>query len=355
MLDPRAGAPAADPGVHARAKDPVRQIAEAVLYEGYVLWPYRKSALKNHQRWTFGGVFPEVYSKARGEDDRWWMQTQCLIEADGDAAVAVGVRFLHVVDRKVARRAGEELEFVDELEAAGQRHVSWEEAAEREVKLPTSALASLEGGHRLEIDIPAGGEEEELLDHAGERAGALVRSWRSIRGEVEITAEPRRDRLFVLTVRIANHTPWEGGSREEALKQTLVSTHTSLRVEGGELVSLTDPPEALRQAAEECENVGTWPVMVGEQGERGTVLSSPIILSDYPQVAPESPGDMFDGGEIDQLLVLNILSLTDEEKQEMRDSDPKAHEILERTESLSNEQIMQLHGAVRDFRVLRPG
>jgi hypothetical protein len=90
-------------------------------------------------------------------------------------------------------------------------------------------------------------------------------------------------------------------------------------------------------------------VLVGEAGDRSTLLSSPIILEDYPKVAPESPGDLFDGGEIDQLLILNILSLTDEEKAEMRDSDPRAREILERTEALSEEELMRLHGAIRDF------
>ena len=45
--------------------DPIRAIADAVLYEGYVLWPYRRSALKNTQRWTFGGVYPRAHAEAR--------------------------------------------------------------------------------------------------------------------------------------------------------------------------------------------------------------------------------------------------------------------------------------------------
>jgi hypothetical protein len=128
-----------------------------------------------------------------------------------------------------------------------------------------------------------------------------------------------------------------------------------LRAKGGAFVSLTDPPDSLRAQADACraDNAGTWPVLVGEPGERGTLLSSPIILEDHPRIAPESPGDLFDGGEIDQMLVLNILSLTDEEKAEMRDSDPRTREILERTEALSEQQLMNLHGAIRDFRVVR--
>jgi hypothetical protein len=90
-------------------------------------------------------------------------------------------------------------------------------------------------------------------------------------------------------------------------------------------------------------------VLAGEPGQRDTVLSSPIILEDHPRIAPESPGDLFDGGEIDALLTLNILSLTEAEKAEMRDGDPRAREILERTEALSEEQLMRLHGAIREF------
>jgi hypothetical protein len=92
---------------------------------------------------------------------------------------------------------------------------------------------------------------------------------------------------------------------------------------------------------------------VGDPGRATTVLSSPIILEDYPRVAPESPGDLFDGGEIDQLLILNILALTDEEKVEMAASDPRAREILERTEALTPDQLMALHGTIREFGMAR--
>ena len=127
-----------------------------------------------------------------------------------------------------------------------------------------------------------------------------------------------------------------------------------LTARGAQFVSLTDPPDRLRAEAEACRNEGTWPVLVGEPGSRDTLLSSPIILEDHPRIAPESPGELFDGGEIDGLLTLNILSLTDEEKAEMRDSDPRTREILERTENLSEEEMMRLHGAIRDLRHSHP-
>jgi hypothetical protein len=339
--------------------DPVDKIAATVLYEGYVLWPYRRSAQKNQKRWTFGGVYPRAYSEAEGGNDPWLMQTECLV-VGGSPVVEVKVRFLHVVERRVAalRSApgvGEELEFVDELRVGGERYLSWEEAAEREIVVPDLRLADLKTPLRAEISVPAGSEEEPLVSPDGNVAGALVRGWRSLVGTVEVAAVPVRAGVFKVTVKIMNTAPWDGEDREETLRQTFVSTHTILRVGDGDFVSLMDPPEELRRLAEECENVKTWPVLAGEEGDVHTILSSPIILYDYPKVAPESPGDLFDGGEIDQLLTLSILSLTDEEKEEARATDPRAREILDRSESLSEEDLMGLHGAVRGFQTLRGG
>jgi hypothetical protein len=305
--------------------DPVRAIADAVLYEGYILWPYRRSAMKNTQRWTFGGVYPRSWSESHA-DDRSEMQTQVLVL--GDPAVDVTVRFLHVVRRQLISDGRP----VDELVVDGERHISWEEATEREL-----------GPGPIVI---AGGREEEPLGDTG----SVVRSWLVLEGSIDVGSERLRDDLHMVTVRISNTTPFSG-SREQALEQTLCSCHAVLRAgAGAEFVSLTDPPPDLREEAEACRNVGVWPVLVGEPHERGTMLASPIILEDHPRIAPESPGDLFDGGEIDQMLVLNILALTDEEKAEMRASDPKAREILERTEALTPEELMRLNGAIRDLR-----
>jgi hypothetical protein len=273
------------------------------------------------------------------------MQTQCLVEGGPEATLDVRVRFLQVVMRQVEDSEGRP---VEELTVDGERHLSWEEATERELAAERLRLGGLL--HRVPIAIPAGREVEELRDPARGRVGAVARTWEPLEGTLEIGAEELRPRLLRLTVTIANTTPWDGGPREHALERTFCSAHTVIRAAGAELVSLTDPPEELREAAEDCRNEGTWPVLVGETGDPHTLLSLPIILEDYPRVAPESPGDLFDGGEIDQLLTLNILSLTDAEKAEMRDSDPRAREILERTEALSEEELMRLHGTIREFR-----
>jgi hypothetical protein len=224
---------------------------------------------------------------------------------------------------------------------------------EREVVATGLDAARLQEGERHEVRIPAGEEREELRDTGGRLVGSIVRTWQGLEGAVELRGDRLGPGLLRLTAQITNTTPWEGEAREEVLKRTLCSTHTTLHVTEGAFVSQTDPPPELREEVEACSNEGTWPVLVGEPGERHTVLSSPIILEDHPRIAPESPGDLFDGGEIDQLLTLNILSLTDEEKAEMRDSDPRAREILERTESLSEEELMRLHGAIREFGMVR--
>jgi hypothetical protein len=329
--------------------DPVRQIADAVLYEGYVLWPYRRSALKNQRRWTFGGVHPRAHSE-RHPDDAWVMRTECLLEG-AEPEVQVTVRFLHVVEREVARDGAEGRELVDELTVGGRRHLAWQEAVEREVVVEALRVGA---ERRVAIDVAAGREEEALADDDGRHAGALIRSWQPLAGAVAVRVARLAPELSRVTVAIENASRSDDDDRQEALRRTFCSTHTVLRAQRGAFVSLTDPPAALGAHAQACENQGTWPVLVGEPGERHTLLSSPIILEDHPRIAPESPGDLFDGGEIDGLLTLSILSLTDEEKAEMRDSDPRVREILERTEALTQEERMRMHGAIRDLRVVRP-
>jgi len=175
---------------------------------------------------------------------------------------------------------------------------------------------------------------------------------------MEISATEVREGVFKITVRATNRAPMTDAHlapRDDALMRALVSTHAVLHVRGGEFVSLTDPPASLKDAAEACANVGVWPVLVGEKSETDTMLASPIILYDYPQIAPESPGDLFDGTEIDEILTLRVMTLTDEEKRNVAAVDHRAGDMLKRTESLAREQLMNLHGTMRGLRDLPPG
>jgi hypothetical protein len=151
---------------------------------------------------------------------------------------------------------------------------------------------------------------------------------------------------------VENHSPWEDlrAPRDDALRASLVSAHLILGVEGGAFVSLVDPPAHARGAAAACRNVRTFPVLAGETGERDLLLCAPIILYDHPRVAPESPGDLFDATEIDEILSLRTATLTDEERREARGTDPRAAAILDRVAALPPETWERLHGALRDLR-----
>ncbi|MGP3927409.1 hypothetical protein [Streptomyces sp. 8N616] len=358
--------------VEKAAETAVEKIVRTCLYEGYLLWPYRRSALKNAKRWTFGGVFPQACAAELGEQSV--MQTQVLFDtghAEGSAAdvdVSIRVRFLQVVDRGVVREGPDGPQPVDELTVDGERYLAWQEAVEREVLVPVTLPAGLRDPATSAIDFPAGTDREPLVDASGRHVGSLVRSRRPLTGTVEVGAVRVADGVHRLTVRIENTTPYPGpdtgapNAREEAAAYAFVSTHTLLHSDAGRFVSLIDPPAHLCALAAACDNRGTWPVLVddGEGRPPGarrdstsgahTVLSSPVTLYDFPAVAPESPGDLFDGTEIDQLLVLSVLSLTEEEQAEARACDPRAREILDRCAGLSPDELIGLHGTIREFR-----
>jgi hypothetical protein len=344
----------------------VDDIVKAVLYEGYMLYPYRPSAIKNQQRFNFGVVYPQAYSEAQGSTDAWTMQTECLVAGDDATQCAVRVRFLHMVARTIARAIssnensltrGETFEVVEKLEVDGKVFQPWQEAVEEEIEVPEFNLSSLTAQTmQWPFRLSARLEREPILDGSGRTAGSIQREKTRVAGKIAITGERVALGLFKLTIHISNVTRIEGTaliSRDHALARALVSAHTILEARNGEFVSLVDPPDAYRDFAATCHNLGTWPVLVGVEGERDTMLSSPIILYDYPQIAPESPGDLFDGAEIDEILSLRIMTMTDEEKQEMQQTDDRTRRILERTENMPEEQFMKLHGAMRGLRAVR--
>ena len=342
----------------------VERLVNAVLYEGYILYPYRPSAVKNQQRFNFGALCPQSYSSAQQSTEAWSMQTECLVTGGPRTAIEVKARFLHLLAREVGvlpapldgLHEGVEPDYrvVESLEIGDRLFQTWQEAVERDVSAVNLNLNDLiSEARRLTFAFPSSRAVEPLRDESGKIVAVIVRKQEAIEGMLEVTAARIRFDLFKLTVRILNRTEFEDAtsrSRDEALMQSLVSTHTILGVQGGKFVSLLDPPADLREPVADCRNVGAWPVLVGEAGERDCLLSSPIILYDYPQIAPESPGDLFDSAEIDEILTLRILTLTEEEKRAMRGVDEHARQILERTERLPAEQLMKMHGAMRSLR-----
>ncbi len=322
----------------------IDQIANSVLYEGYLLYPYRPS-VKNRQRWTFGGVYPRGYSESQFGSDPWITQTECLVEGGSYTALEVKVRFLHLIDRQVGQRTldNSQIRLVERLHVGDRLLIPWQEAMEREQSLAETRLGVLD--RQMSVVFPA----SETLESIGDRA-VFVRKQKEIAIAIDAFAERLDESLFKIRVRIENRTPWHEGDRDAALMQSLISAHTRLGVREGAFVSLFDPPPHWRSQAESCQNIGAWPILVGNPGERDAMLSAPIILHDYPEIAAESPGDLFDSTEIDEILTLRIMTMTPEERQLAVAVDERARALLHRTDNLAEAQMRGLHGTMRGLR-----
>jgi hypothetical protein len=285
--------------------EPLDHISDAVLYEGHLLYPYRTAALKNQYRYPIGTLYPELFCRAQGAGDASSLQSECVICARSIDAptLAVRLRFLHV---------------------EGDQH------SVRDVHV-NEPLASLEHSAVL-----------------------TPFSLAAIAGQLSVSAARVDDEAVVVTTQVRNLSAFGTDDREQALRHALISPHLilSLLDDVGRFASPIDPPDRFRMAVERCRNVGTWPVLAGSPsgGDRQTshlLLSAPIVLYDFPEIAPESGGDFFDATEIDELLTLRVLTLTDEEKREMAQAGPRARELLQRTEVGGLEQMRALHGALR--------
>ncbi|HTQ92313.1 MAG TPA: hypothetical protein VMK84_22750 [Streptosporangiaceae bacterium] len=302
--------------------DSVRNIADAVLYEGYILYPYRASAQKNQSRWQFGVVMAPGYAAA-DPSEASSTRAECVLEHTGQPAVRVLLRFL-----QVQRRTG--------------NGDSWDEAVEREIEVGADAGALFGAGVVEEFTIEGGEEcEDNVLRRREPLAGAIT---------VRAAEVPGPWRALKLQVLVENRT--DPGSvprrREDALPSALVAAHAIVTVDGGKFLSMTDPPEWARPAVAGCRNEGGWPVLA-DPGDR-VVLSSPIILYDHPELADESPGELYDGTEIDEILTLRTLALSDQEKAEARATDPRAAALLDRVESMDAQTMARLHGTLRSPR-----
>ncbi len=352
--------------------DDGRKIADAVLYEGYLLYPYRASSSKNQVRWQYGIVGP-VGGMEAGVGEETALHTDCLLQPESDSTPAgirldVHLRFLQIqariVEAAVDGRPGE-FAPVAELLVGPTTWITWDEAVEEEV-----LVADLSGedltigdGRTVAVHIAGGDEVELLTDDDGAVVGRVVRRRWPLNGRLQLSATicdtPRP--LLLVRARLSNQTPYEeaaaapGASpRDGATRQSFVGTHLLLVTRHGAFVSVIDPPDWAAADAARCDNRRCWPVLVGNDGDRDVVLASPIILYDHPQVAPESPGALYDSTEIDEILTLRIMTLTDEEKAAARSTDPRAAEIIDRSDLMPPEVFEKLHGALRGFGELQP-
>ena len=316
-----------------------RAIADAVLYEGYLLYPYRANSRKNQTRWQFGVLGPaRAANDGIGEDDS--LSTQVIVAPRANPTVSVVVRFLQLQHRGVEKdTGGGRFEPVEELVSGSQSWLRWDEAIEREISFgPIDIESGLPQTLPIEIDA---GTDIETVD-----GGRLVRTRRALRAQLEVAAE-RDDGFVRLTMTVRNSAaPVE--DKDEAIALSLIGTHLVAQIDNGDFVSLLEPPASADSAVARCRHHRCFPVLAGPSGDHALMLVSPIILYDHPEIAEESDGALYDSTEIDEILTLRIMTMTDEEKSAARATDPLAAKIIDRCDSMSPEALLNLHGVLRN-------
>jgi len=329
-----------------------RQVADAVLYEGYLLYPYRASSTKNQVRWQFGILGPKG-AAAAGVGEEPALSAEVVLVSQPGATLDVHLRFLHVQARTVERRTEQGWAAADELVVGGTRWIPFHEAVCREIPLTGLPLSELRAGGRFEVGAPAAEEVEELYED-GLLVGRLVRTRWQLEGTLTLTSRPAQDpRLLVLGIGVDNRSAWSPGpaegwtDRDVAARYSFVGTHLLLSARGATFVPLLDPPAWAAADAASCTQSRCWPVLVADDDGTDAVLVSPIILGDHPSIAPESAGDLFDATEIDEILTLRIMTMTEQEKADARGTDPRAAAILSRCDAMSDAGLELLHGAQR--------
>ncbi len=321
-----------DPRARARA------VADAVLYEGYLLYPYRADAPKNRSRWQFGVLGPTGAAEtALGEDSS--LSARFLLEPVTDPVLTWTIRFLQLQRRRAVDNAGTR---VDELIVDAQTRPSWDEAVAREIVVgPVAPVSCVRA-----LTVPGGVDTEEIVDASGRPAGAFVRTREPLTGEFELAVE-QDDGFLRLAVTVRN-VGAPATDAPDATAHSLLGAHVIAEVAGGRFVSCLDPPPAAAAAVARCDRYRCFPVLAGPPGDHSLLLISPIILYDHPEIAEQSPGALFDSTEIDELLTLRVLTMTDAEKAAARATDPRAAEIIDRCEAVSPDMMQQLHGVLRD-------
>ncbi|MDQ3465471.1 MAG: hypothetical protein M3500_12445 [Actinomycetota bacterium] len=328
-----------------------RRLAETLIYEGYLLYPYRASAQKNQVRWQWGVLAPPAPAPRLAETSL--SRAECLLEPRAGAALTVEVRFLQLQARSVEAAGADGFTPVESLMVDGVEHTAWDEGAEitREFRVEVGDL--LADGPVVDI-VEQGGSEEQLLHSVdGHLQGRFMRRRWPLHGRVTVQAErlPGPYGALRLQVVTENVSDWDeaDAQRPEVMRRSLLGAHTMLACTEGRFLSLLDPPEWAKPATAACVNERVWPVLVGEPG-REVMLCSPIIVYDHPEIAAESPGDLYDALEIDEILSLRTMTLTEEEKRQARATDPRAAAIIDRVDSMPAELVDKLHGAVRYLR-----
>jgi hypothetical protein len=308
----------------------IDRLVNSVLYEGYLLYPYRPS-LKNARRWNFGAVYPATSDLVRSGVERGATLARVLVVGSAATVVEGELRFLHLIER--------------ESRTSANGPSIWHEAEERRIRVRP---------HKVDAETcPADWQIFEFANRCWSEGGDVRRQW-AIRGGIQVNLKCVDEGVFLLSVTIDNQTDSDSvRDSDGAMRQAFASAHLILHARGGEFVSRIDPPAAYADLCPSDPTDGLWPVLVGAPGQYDTLLCSPIILYDYTEVAPESPGDFFDATEIDEMLTLRILTLSDEEKRQVSALDARGRALLRRTDEMGEHELARLHGATRSLKPIQ--
>jgi len=266
------------------------ELLDALLYEGYALYPYTPGATKNATPTPFGIVYPPAYSASRPSTFDHLCMEAALVPGP-DATLEAEVRFLQ------AGRPEDRLRGV-----------------ERRVQLPRVPLGTLRGdGAVADFDFDG------------------------LTGTLAMRADMVKDDLARVSVRVHNTTPLdaaEDAPRKRALESSLISTHPVAYARGSRFEPATDHPE--------WASVNTFPVLATPEDD--TMLGATIVLPDHPRLAPESAGSLFDGTEIEEALLLHVHTLSDPEREAIAGGDPAVRAMVERAVATTPEEMLRLHG-----------
>jgi hypothetical protein len=283
-------------------------LVSSLLYEGYALYPYTPGATKNATPTPFGILYPPGYAQ-RSAATFDHLRVECVLAAGDGAEVGATVRFLH---------------------AAGEGNA----AVERRVELGNAATAVLAADRGIGAEFEFEGAQR-LTGRARLRAEPLD------------LLDPEGRQLVRVRCCIHNTTPLEPAEaasldRPEALRASLLSTHVVLEASGGRFASPLERDGIAGAAVAGCENVNTWPVLASREDD--AVLAAPILLPEHPRIAPESLGNLFDNTEIEEALLLHVHALSEGEREQIAEHDPRVRAIVDQAATTTAEELISLHG-----------
>ena len=329
----------------------LENLTSTLLYEGYSLYPYYRSAVKNQKPIPFGVVFPKQYNE-HNEHAHSIMQTECIVQ-ENDALINIQVRFLHLITIKIfeaENKNKESFQPVYSLNVNNKYYQYGWQTIERKIDAGALLISDLIEEKTIRFHFDKSEEEEIIDDEHNNIAGKKINFLSAINGTIIIHAVLLKDlqNSFKITVQILNNTPIENANsltRDDILTQSFLSTHTILNAKNGKFISHQDPDEQYKQVIDKCENPHCYPILIDVDDT--ILLSSPIALYDHPQINPLSSGDLFDSTEIEEALLLHVGMLSEDEQNRIGQTDEKLKAMLNKVNNLTPQELINFHSYLK--------